>query len=67
MNKNMQKLATAKTLDRLVKYINEYWYSTNYTVDPDTLEIRNPLRAAPPAGYVVQPYRGGFLFGRVTP
>ncbi len=57
-----KKLATATNIPRLEKYINEFAYSTNYHVDPETLEITNPLKA-PPASWFVMRHRGGYLFG----
>lgn len=63
MKKDFTKLATATTVERIEKYINEYAYSTNYRVDPTTLEITNPAKATP-ASWFVMKSRGGFLFGR---
>lgn len=60
---NIQRLATAITVDQIQKYINEYYYSNNYRVDPITLEITNTQRSVPP-GIFVERYRGGYLFGR---
>lgn len=57
-----KKIATAKDLPRLERYINEFAYSTNYRIDPVTLEIKNPLRAAPP-GWFVERLRNGYVFG----
>ena len=57
------KLATATSIPGIEKYINEFAYSTNYRVDPDTLQITNPVKA-PPESWFVMPYRGGYLFGR---
>lgn len=58
-----KKLATATSIHRIEKYINEFAFSTNYRVDPDTLKITNPVKA-PPEGWFVMPYKGGYLFGR---
>lgn len=57
------KLATATSVPRIEKYVNEYAYSTNYRVDPETLQITNPVKA-PPENWFVMRYRGGYLFGR---
>lgn len=57
------KLATATSIPRIEKYINDFAYSTNYRIDPETLQITNPVKA-PPESWFVMPYRGGFLFGR---
>lgn len=57
------KLATATSVPRIEKYVNDYAFSTNYRVDPDTLTITNPLKA-PPASWFVMRHRGGYLFGR---
>jgi len=57
------KLATATSIPRIEKYINDFSYSTNYRVDPETLQITNPVKA-PPENWFVMRYRGGYLFGR---
>lgn len=57
------KLATATSVVRIEKYINEYAYSTHYRVDPLTLQITNAAKA-PPSDWFVMLYRGGYLFGR---
>lgn len=61
----MKVLATAQTLDRLEKYVNEFWYSQNYCIDPDTLRIclrRGEESVAGPKGFSVVPYRTGYRF-----
>lgn len=57
------KLATATSVPGIEKYINEFAYSTNYRVDPVTLQITNAVKP-PPESWFVMPHRGGFLFGR---
>lgn len=57
------KLATATSTERLEKYVNEYAYSTNYRIDPYTLQITNAAAKVPESWFVI-PHRGGFLFGR---
>jgi len=59
----VKKLATARTVERIEKYINEYALSESYRVDPETLQITNPLHEPPKEWRVVR-YRGGFMFGR---
>lgn len=57
------KLATATDVPRIEKYINEFAHSTNYRVDPETLQITNAV-SAPPEKWFVMRHRGGYLFGR---
>lgn len=57
------KLVTATSVPGIEKYINEFAYSTNYRVDPMTLQITNVVKP-PPESWFVMPHRGGFLFGR---
>lgn len=57
------KLATASTVERIEKYVNEYAFSTNYRVNHETLEITNTGRDVPTAWFVER-CRGGFIFGR---
>lgn len=57
------KLATATSLAKIEKYVNEYAASSNYRVDPDTLKITNAVAKVPEQWFVMM-YRGGFLFGR---
>lgn len=59
-----KKLATATSVERIQKYVNEYFYSTTYRVDPITLEITRTDGVAAPAAIFVERYRGGYLFGR---
>lgn len=58
-----RKLATATSLARVEKYINEFSGSSDYRVDPETLEITNSI-ASPPKSWFVMAFRGGYLFGR---
>lgn len=58
-----KKLATASTIARLEKYINEFAFSRGYRVDPETLKITNP-HGDPPASWFVARSRGGFMFAR---
>lgn len=58
------KLATATSVERIQRYVNEYFYSSSYQVDPTTLEITRKDGAAVPARFFVERHRGGFLFGR---
>jgi hypothetical protein len=57
------KLATASSVERIEKYVNEYACSSNYRVSPQTLAISNAT-AKVPDGWFVMNFRGGFLFGR---
>jgi hypothetical protein len=59
---DVKKLATAKTIERIEKYINEYAFSDGYRVDPETLQITS-ARRKPPLEWRVVRYRGGFMFG----
>lgn len=60
------KLATATSILRIEKYINDYAYSKNYRVDPETLSITNQIKA-PPENWFVMKYRNGYLFGARNP
>jgi hypothetical protein len=57
------KLATATSVERIQKYVNEYACSSNYRVHPDTLAISNATAKVPDSWFVIN-FRGGFLFGR---
>ena len=37
-------LATAPTIERITKYVNDYFYSNKYTVNPSTLKIEHPTK-----------------------
>ena len=37
-------LATAPTIERITKYVNDYFYSNKYIVNPDTLKIEHPTK-----------------------
>ena len=37
-------LATAPTIERITKYVNDYFYSNKCTVNPDTLKIEHPTK-----------------------
>lgn len=37
-------LATAPTIERLTRYINEYFCSTKYTINAETLAIEHPTK-----------------------
>ena len=37
-------LAAAPTIERITKYVNDYFYSNKYTVNPDTLKIEHPTK-----------------------
>lgn len=64
MNRGLKKMATARSIERIERYINEFAGSTNYRVNPDTLEIFNRSKIhQPPSSWFVIPYRGGYLFG----
>lgn len=55
-------LATAKTVERIEQYVNEYFYSTAYRVNPETLDIIPPPTVNLPEPYFVCQWRGGFRF-----
>lgn len=54
-------LATGADLAGITKMINRFWCSKGYTVDPETLEIKNPSFPTP-KGYSVTRYKGGYRF-----
>jgi hypothetical protein len=61
-------LATAQTLERLQRYVNEFWYSENYRIDPETLALyvdRGESRAPAPQGFNVERWRTGYRFVQV--
>lgn len=35
-------IASSNTIEGLTTLINSYWYSTKYSVDPETLQIIHP-------------------------
>ena len=35
----MTKICTAPTIERIERLINQFFYSTSYKVNPDTLEL----------------------------
>ena len=37
-------LAAAPTVERITKYVNDYFYSNKYTVNPNTLKIEHPTK-----------------------
>ena len=43
---NMKKriLATAPTIERIEKYVNDYFYSSKFTVNRETLKIEHPTK-----------------------
>lgn len=57
-------LASAQTLEKITTLINQFWYSTSYTIDPETLQIQHPTRT-PPAGFQITKQGSRFRFERV--
>lgn len=53
-------LATASTVDGITEMVNRYWYSDNYRVNPDTLEIEHPSKAV--SGYQIRLAKGRYRF-----
>lgn len=39
---NTQLLASSPTLEGITKMLNRFYYSTRWTVDPETLAIKHP-------------------------
>jgi len=64
-DKDFELLATGKTVERIIKYIQEYWYSKNITLHETAGKtlIANAKGIVP--GYEVVSYRGGFAFIRM--
>ena len=60
------KLATAPTIEGITRWVNEFYYSTGYVVDPETLAITHPNREPPRLTRVVR-IKGGFQFESGSP
>ncbi len=54
-------LATSGSLNGIQKCINEWWYSTSYTVNAETMAIENTTREVP-KGYTVSKVRSRYHF-----
>lgn len=57
-------LATGADIAGITKMVNAYWYSTRYSIDPETLEIKHPDFTPPPDVRVVK-WRNGYRFERL--
>ncbi len=60
-------IATAQTLERLERYVNEFWFSDDYRIDPLTLVITNAGACSVKLAnlndrYKVVPYKTGYRF-----
>lgn len=64
MNTKPTLLATAGTIDGITKLINKFWFSTLYTVNPDTLAIEHPNKTT--ENYAVRLKAGRYRFESVT-
>lgn len=58
----MKTLASSPTIGGIEKMINEYFYSTSYRVDPETLEVSNSTGKRP--DLVVKKEGGRYKFMR---
>jgi hypothetical protein len=54
-------ISSSPTLSGAVKAINEFFFSTSYTVDPESLEILHPTKNIG-QWYRVRLYRGRYRF-----
>jgi hypothetical protein len=58
----MKKLATATTMERIAKYVNAYFFSTSYRLEPKEYGWHVVGGNGIMPNYEVVPYRGGFKF-----
>lgn len=67
MSKDVTLLASSPTIGGIEKCINQYWFSTDYRVDPQTLAITHPRWSMVDKPVRVIFKRGRYRFERVQP
>jgi hypothetical protein len=47
MNNTQKPIASSPSVEGLQKLLNEYFFSTSYVIDPDTLKVSNSVGECP--------------------
>lgn len=58
METPLKPIASSRSVEGLQKLLNEYFYSTTYRIDPDTLKVSNAVGPCP--NIIVTEYKNRF-------